>query len=335
VLNDATAFWKQFRADLQPLIQATAARYPLVPRPYVARYISGLRAIEDNPQVLTYVESDLGAIGRSLALIDILIAGGVRVAGARCLDVGCSNGALLRAAKARGAGRCLGLDTSEDRLVSARMLCAGSGVEFLQADAREELPGEFDLILCTDVLEHVPGWGRVVERIAKALAPNGAAFISLHNSRHPTTIMSEPHYALPALSLLPCSEAAPLWGRVREALGSTLDYDVYDWPSYADLETMARNVGLTPTPWTDSEWMDAPFWHSYRDRLDALLHNVADALRQSKIPSADATRLLATATSYGELFVQDHERFERAPRERLNFYMIYYAQPINVLLRRA
>ena len=157
MLNDATAFWEQFRADLQPLVQAVAARYPLVPRSYIERFTSGLRAIEGNPQVLTYIESDLGAIGRSLVLIDILIAGGIRVAGSHCLDVGCSNGALLRAARARGAGRCLGLDTSEERLVSARMVCADSGVDFLRADAREELPGEFDLILCTDVLEHVPG----------------------------------------------------------------------------------------------------------------------------------------------------------------------------------
>ena len=67
------------------------------------------------------------------------------------------------------------------RLVSARMVCAGSGIEFLQADAREEELGrQFDLILCTDVLEHVPGWPRVIERIAEALAPAGAAFVSVN-----------------------------------------------------------------------------------------------------------------------------------------------------------
>jgi len=335
VLNDATAFWEQFRTDLQPLVQAVAARYPLGPRPYVERFFSGLRALEGNPQVLTYVESDLGALGRSLALIDILTAGGVRVSGARCLDVGCSNGALLRAAKARGAGRCLGLDTSEERLVSARMVCADSGVEFLKADAREELPDEFDLILCTDVLEHVPGWARVVERIAKALAPAGAAFISLHNSRHPTTILSEPHYGIPGLSLLPFSEAAPLWARVRGALGNALDYDVYEWPSYTELATIARSLGFTPTPWTDSAWMRAPFWHGYQDRRDALLCNVATALDRLTLPPADASHLLRAVSSYCELLVQNHERFERTVNNRLEFYMLYYAQPINVLLRQA
>ena len=145
------------------------------------------------------------------------------------------------------------------------------------------------------------GVGPRLGRIAKALAPDGAAFISLHNSRHPTSILSEPHYGIPGLSLLPFSEAAPLWARLRGDLGNTLDYDVYEWPSYADLETMARSVGFTASPWTDSEWMSAPFWQGYRDRRDALLRDVAAALRQLKLPAADAARLLATVRGYGGL----------------------------------
>ena len=334
-LDDATAFWEQFRADLGPLVQAVAVRYPLVPRPYVEHFLSGLRSIEGNPRVLTYLESDLGAPGRSLALIDALIAGGVRVAGARCLDIGCSNGALLLAAKARGAATCLGLDASAARLVSARMVCAGSGIEFCQADARNELPGEYDLILCTDVLEHVPGWTRVIERLGQALAPAGAAFVTLHNARHPASVLSEPHYGVPGLSLLPSSDAAVLWARAREALGSTLDYDVYEWPSYAELEAIARRLGLSPTPWVDSEWLRGAFWRGYRDRRDALLRDTAAALDHMKLSSADTSHLLSAVTEYGELFTQDHERFERSPQDYLKFYLRYYAQPINILLRRS
>jgi hypothetical protein len=39
---------------------------------------------------------------------------------------------------------------------------------------------------------------------------------------------------------------------------------------------------------------------------------------------------------YATVYTQDHERFAQQPEsERLDFYLKYYAQPINVLLRPA
>ncbi len=72
--------------------------------------------------------------------------------------------------------------------------------------------------------------------------------------------------------------------------------------------------------------MSAPFWRGYRDRRDAVLRDVDAVLRQLT---------LGAAVQYRELLVQDHERFEWARHGRLEFYMTSYAQPINVLLRRA
>ena len=335
MLGDAASFWTQFRADRQALAAAVAARYPLMSRSYVDYYVSSLGAIEGNPQVLLYVESDLGAPARALALVDALTGGGVQVAGARCLDVGCSNGALLLAARSRGAGACLGIDTSDDRLESARMVCAGSDIELRRADARASLPGRFDLVFCTDVLEHVPGWPRVVERIAEALAPGGSAFVSLHNAGHRQSVLSEPHHGVPGLTLLPAAEAAPLWERVRSALGSTLDYDVYEWPSYAELWELARGLGCTATPWADSEWMDNRFWAGYREQCGALQAEVAAALDRLALPAAVAERLRAAVAAHCERRIAAHERFEQNPADPLALYMVYYAQPINVLLRRA
>ena len=336
MISDAAAFWQQFRTDRGQLVDTLAARYPLVPKAYVEHFVNCLDSIDGNSRVLTYVEADLGAPGRGMELIDSLIAGGVRVAGARCLDVGCSNGALLLAAKARGAGQCLGLDTSEARLVSARMACAGSGIEFRQADARQPaLDGTFDLVFCTDVLEHVPNWPWVVARIEAALAPSGAAFVSVFNASHPATVLSEPHYGLPGLALLPADEATAIWARASEIVGNPLPYDVHEWPSYAELAAASGAVGLTTMPWVGSEWMSDPFWEGYRERHAVLLSDATAALERVGLPPHDSRRLRHAIAGYGYRFIADHERFERIPEMRLELYATYYAQPLNALLTRA
>jgi SAM-dependent methyltransferase len=336
VLDDVTAFWAQYRLNQDPIVAAAAARYPLIPRPFVATYISTLTAIDGNPRVLEYLDAELGLPGRSLVIVDALLKSGVRVRGARCLDVGCSNGGLLLAARNRGAGFCVGIDASAARLSSARMVCAGTGIEFFEADARGELPSDFDVVFCVDVLEHVPGWPRVIERIDKALAPGGAAFVSIHNAQHPASVLSEPHYGLPGLTLLPHDKARACWEQVRGALGNTLDYEVYEWPSHASLRAAAQGLGLTVAPLASAEWMNARFWEGHFERRAALEADVAAALERLPVPDAEAQILRGAVRDYAALYTRDHERFEPQPEaERLDFYLRYYSQPINVLLRRA
>jgi 2-polyprenyl-3-methyl-5-hydroxy-6-metoxy-1,4-benzoquinol methylase len=336
VLDDVSAFWVQYRINQEPIVAAAAARYPLIPRSYVTIYISSLASIDGNPRVLEYLDAELGLPGRSLVTLDALVKSGVRVRDARCLDVGCSNGALLLAARTLGAGRCVGIDASAARLNSARMVCAGSGIEFLEGDARDELPADFDLVFCVDVLEHVPGWPRAIERIAKALTPAGAAFVSIHNGRHPASVLSEPHYGVPGLTLLPHDEARACWELVRGALGNTLDYEVYEWPTYADLRALAQGLGLAVAPLAAAEWMNVRFWEGHFERRAALEAGVVAALERLPVPHAETQTLLGAVRDYAMLYTRDHERFAQQPEsERLDFYLKYYAQPINVLLRRA
>jgi SAM-dependent methyltransferase len=335
VLDDLAAFWSQYRIDQAPIVAAAAARYPLIPCSFVTTYISSLAAIDGNPRVLEYLDAELGLPGRSMVIIDALVNSGVRVRGARCLDVGCSNGGLLLAARNRGASLCVGIDASAARLNSARMVCEGTGIEFFEADARGELPADFDVVFCVDMLEHVPGWPRVIERIAEALAPAGAAFVSIHNAQYPASVLSETHYGLPGLTLLSRDEARACWEKVRGALGNTLDYEVYDWPSHAELRAVAQGLGLTVAPLTSAEWMNARFWEGHVERRAKLEADVAAALDQLPIPHVEAQILLGAVQDYVTLYTRDHDRFIQQPEsERLDFYLRYYAQPINVLLHR-
>jgi hypothetical protein len=63
--------------------------------------------------------------------------------------------------------------------------------------------------------------------------------------------------------------------------------------------------------------------------------DAADALNRLPVPQAEAHTLLSTVRDYATLYTRDHERFAQQPEaERLDFFLRYYAQPINVLLRR-
>jgi len=249
---DAETFWERFRGDRLALLASLLAKYPLMPPRYVADYLDCCQRLVGNRQILSYLDADLGAAERGFTLVDSLVGGGIPVAGARCLDIGCSNGGLLLAAQRRGASTCLGVDVSEDRLSSARMVCTGERVEFLRLDAAlDPIPGSFDLIFCVDTLEHVSDWRRLILHAVRALAPGGRVFLSLHNARHPSSVLSEPHYGVPGLVLLPTREAAALWGRVRGGLGSEVDYDVAAWPGSRDVQSTALSAGYACIPWID------------------------------------------------------------------------------------
>jgi hypothetical protein len=147
-------------------------------------------------------------------------------------------------------------------------------------------------------------------------------------------VLSEPHFGVPGLCLLPADEAVPLWERVRERLGNRLAYDVYEWPGFAEIDAAAAGLGLTRAPWTDIEWMTASFWKDVDERWCDLQRDVAAAFERLGLPSDDARRLDRAVREYGERLLDDHARFDPGAGDRLGLYMRYYAQPLNVLLRR-
>lgn len=106
-------------------------------------------------------------------------------AGKRVLDVGCGGGILSEAMAQRGA-QVLGIDLAERALGVARLHQLETGIA---ADYRlvsvealaEERPGEFDLVTCMEMLEHVPDPGAIVEACARLVKPGGIAAFSTIN----------------------------------------------------------------------------------------------------------------------------------------------------------
>jgi 2-polyprenyl-6-hydroxyphenyl methylase/3-demethylubiquinone-9 3-methyltransferase len=103
----------------------------------------------------------------------------------RVIDVGCGGGILTESLAARGA-RVTGIDIAAKALSVARLHLLESGLQAEYEEATAESfasqhPGEFDVLACMELLEHVPEPASVIEACARLLRPGGQAFFSTLN----------------------------------------------------------------------------------------------------------------------------------------------------------
>jgi len=120
-----------------------------------------------NPARLDYIEARAG-LARSLVV-----------------DVGCGGGLLAEGMARRGA-RVLGIDLAPEALAVARLHALESGLEVeYRAVAVEALAdsatGQFDLVTCLEMLEHVPDPAAVVASTARLVRPGGNVVFSTIN----------------------------------------------------------------------------------------------------------------------------------------------------------
>ncbi len=122
---------------------------------------------ELNPARLDYIESRAG------------------MAGLRILDVGCGGGLLAEGMAHRGA-TVTGIDLATAALEVARLHAMESGtVVHYREIAVEELaelePGQYDLVTCLEMLEHVPEPASVLLAISRLVRPGGHVICSTIN----------------------------------------------------------------------------------------------------------------------------------------------------------
>ncbi|MCI0400402.1 MAG: bifunctional 2-polyprenyl-6-hydroxyphenol methylase/3-demethylubiquinol 3-O-methyltransferase UbiG [Gammaproteobacteria bacterium] len=122
---------------------------------------------EINPLRLNYVDQRVG------------------LAGKRIVDVGCGGGILAEGMAIRGA-IVTGIDVSAAALAAARehQSSAGVAAEYVQTTPEqfaETHQGQFDVVTCMELLEHVPDPASVVQACARLLTMGGHAFFSTIN----------------------------------------------------------------------------------------------------------------------------------------------------------
>jgi len=152
------------------------------------------------------------------------------LAGKKVIDIGCGGGILTESMARRGAS-VTGIDLSEKALQVADLHSLESGVqvryELISAEAmaaREA--GQYDIVTCMEMLEHVPDPAAIVQACASLVKPGGHVFFSTLN-RNPKSYLFAIIGAEYLLRMLP---------------KGTHDYDKFITP--AELAQFARSAGL-------------------------------------------------------------------------------------------
>jgi 2-polyprenyl-6-hydroxyphenyl methylase/3-demethylubiquinone-9 3-methyltransferase len=153
-----------------------------------------------------------------------------RLAGKKVLDVGCGGGILAEAMAARGA-QVVGIDLGGKslRVAELHLLQSKASVVYEEASAEqyaERHAGEFDVVTCMEMLEHVPEPSSAVAACARLVRQGGHVFFSTIN-RNPKSYLFAVIGAEYVLRLLP---------------RGTHDYARFIKPS--ELSRWARAAGL-------------------------------------------------------------------------------------------
>jgi len=135
------------------------------------------------------------------------IEGLVPLAGKQVVDIGCGGG-ILSDSMARKGANVLGIDLSAKALRVAQLHAleaSTANVRYQEVSAEAlalEHPGEFDVVTCMEMLEHVPDPSSVVRACRALVKPGGWVFFSTIN-RNPKSFLFAILGAEYVLQLLP------------------------------------------------------------------------------------------------------------------------------------
>ena len=127
--------------------------------------------------------------------------------GRRVLDVGCSHGGAMIALAEQGAEAVgVEIDPRRSEVGLQRLKELGFQVEWHTGDicdpALVRRLGQFDLVVCQDVLEHVMDPGVAIRHLCSLLRPGGTVYFAVPNKYSAEFILADHHWKLMGLSLL-------------------------------------------------------------------------------------------------------------------------------------
>ena len=203
---------------------------------------------EINPLRLNWIEEN---VKRSYQSHDSSKSAETGLAGKKVLDVGCGGGILSESMARRGAD-VTGVDLGTENLKAAALHAEQSGLE--DTLRYQHIPvetlaqthaGQFDVVSCMEMLEHVPDPSSIVQACFDLLAPGGVCVLSTIN-RNPKSYL---------FAIVGAEYVLRLLDR------GTHDYAKFITP--AELDKMAGNagfvrkdiIGLHYNPLTKRYWL--------------------------------------------------------------------------------
>lgn len=152
------------------------------------------------------------------------------LAGKKIIDIGCGGG-ILAESMAKKKADVTGIDLSDKALKVADLHSLESGVQvryekIAAEDMAEREAGQYDVVTCMEMLEHVPNPASVIRACTKLVKPGGKVFFSTIN-RNPKAYLFAIIGAEYLLQMLP---------------KGTHDYEKFITP--AELTQNIRNAGL-------------------------------------------------------------------------------------------
>lgn len=125
----------------------------------------------------------------------------------RYLDVGCAYGGYLRAFAERGLQVC-GVEIAKPFARLGRIYCEESGLgtpiieaDFLNTDTARL--GTFDVITCSDVIEHVQHPQKALRLMSELLNENAVLFLAIPNRHCISSMQQDIHHRIFGIMLLP------------------------------------------------------------------------------------------------------------------------------------
>lgn len=141
------------------------------------KFYSNLKVVEK------YVDSERIAFYNSV--INLLIDKGIEIEHKNIVDIGCGTGHLLKLIGENfETSNLLGLEYSNSAIEIAKKIYPKA--TFCQFDIYKEYPQKFDVLLCTEVLEHLLYPNKALEACLQMIASEGTLLITVPDGRKDT-----------------------------------------------------------------------------------------------------------------------------------------------------
>lgn len=149
----------------------------------------------------------LHSIQRGVELKKLLNENNIFTDNITILDIGCGEGGILISFARNTNNKVYGIDIDKDRINRVNLRVkenkCHANISIQDGLNTNFKSNYFDLIICNDVVEHVLNPQTLIKEIYRILKPAGILSITAPNKYSPFQILSDSHYGLFGISVLP------------------------------------------------------------------------------------------------------------------------------------